>query len=131
MNYPESELLTGLIAAINTKIPGRPVYTVPPKDLVYPYILINQIFMSEIGPKNGFIYKFEPLIQVIYKDQSSKTNLINDMNKIHNFVGNGADITVQGYTVICVELISTNTTEELYDFGRLDVGLIRLNIELK
>lgn len=131
MNYPESELITGLIAAINSNIPNRPIYTTPPKQLEYPYILINQNYMTEIGSKNGFIYKFEPLIQVIYKDQTSKLNLIRDMQKIHNFVGNESVISVQGYTVICVELISTNITEELLDFGRLDIGLIRLNIELK
>lgn len=131
MKYPEPELIAGLISKINTNIPGRPIYTIPPKDLTYPYILINQIFMTETGSKNGYIYKFEPLIQVIYKDQSSKINLYDDMEKICNFVKNGADILVQGYTVICVELISCTTTEELYDFGRLDVGLIRLNIEIK
>jgi hypothetical protein len=130
MNYPESALLTGLISAINTKLPGRSVYTIPPKDSEYPYILINQTDMRETGSKGGFIYSFEPLIQVIYKDVSSLVGLLSDMQEIHEIVKNGDDITVSGYTTLRVELISTNRTTELYDWGRLDIGLIRLFIEI-
>ena len=130
MNYPESALLAGLISAINTKLPARTVYSVPTKDISYPHIFINQTDMQELGPKQSFIYRFEPLIQVIYKDASSLVGLLSDMQEIHEIIKNGADITVSGYSVIAVELINTNRTTELYDFGRLDIGLIRLRIDI-
>lgn len=130
MNYPESALLTGLISAINTKLPARSVYTIPPKDSDYPYILINQTDMQETGSKGGFIYSFEPLVQVVYKDVSSLVGLLSDMQEIHEIVKNGDDISVTGYTTLRVELINTNRTTELYDWGRLDIGLIRLLIDL-
>lgn len=131
MNYPESALLTGLISAITTKISGRSVYTIPPKDAAYPHIWISQSDMQEIGSKAGYIYRFEPLIQVIHKDLSSLTTLLSDMQEIHEIIKNGADITVSGYTVIAVELISTNRTTELYEWGRLDIGLIRPRIDIE
>lgn len=130
MNYPESALLTGLISAIGSELSGRSVYTIPPKDADYPHILITQTDMQENGSKAGFIYRFEPLIQVIYKDITSLTNLLSDINAIHGFVKNGADISVSGYTVMRVELVNTNRTSELYDWGKLDIGLIRLLIEI-
>jgi len=131
MNYPESALITGLITAINTKLPLRTVYTIPPKDSPYPYIYLSQTDMQEIGSKAGFIYRFEPLIQVIHKDLSSLTDLLSDMQEIHEIITNGADITVSGYTVIEMNLIMTNRTTELYDWGRLDIGLIRTRIDLE
>ena len=131
MNYPESALITGLITAINTKLPARTVYTIPPKDSPYPYIYLSQTDMQEIGSKAGYIYRFEPLIQVIHKDLSSLTDLLSDMQEIHEIITNGADITVSGYTVIEMNLIMTNRTTELYDWGRLDIGLIRTRIDLE
>ena len=131
MNYPESALITGLIAAINTKLSQRTVYTIPPKDSPYPYIYISQTDMQEIGSKAGFIYRFEPLIQVIHKDLSSLTDLLSDMQEIHEIITNGADITVAGYTVIEMNLIMTNRNTEQYDWGRLDIGLIRTRIDLE
>ena len=131
MNYPESALITGLIAAINTKLPARTVYTIPPKDTPYPYIYLSQTDMQEIGSKAGYIYRFEPLIQVIHSNLSSLTDLLSDMQEIHEIITNGADITVSGYTVIEMNLIMTNRTTELYDWGRLDVGLIRTRIDLE
>ena len=131
MNYPESALITGLITAINTKLPARTVYTIHPKDSPYPYIYLSQTDMQEIGSKAGYIYRFEPLIQVIHKDLSSLTDLLSDMQEIHEIITNGADITVSGYTVIEMNLIMTNRTTELYDWGRLDIGLIRTRIDLE
>jgi len=131
MNYPESAIIAGLITAINAKITGRSVYTIPPKDSAYPYILISQTDMQEIGSKAGFIYRFEPLIQVIHKDLKSLTSLLSDMNLIHNIIKNGSDISVTGYTVIEMSLINTNRTTELYDSFRLDIGLIRVLIDIK
>jgi hypothetical protein len=131
MNYPESAILTGLRNSIIGKITGRPVLTIPAKDTVYPYIWLSQPFMSEIGSKKGFIYRMDLLIQVIYKDLSSLTNLLSDMQKIHEIINNGADISVSGYTVIEMNLINTNRTVELSDSGRLDIGLIRVQIDIK
>jgi hypothetical protein len=131
MNYPESALITGLITAINTKLPLRTVYTIPPKDSPYPYIYLSQTDMQEIGSKAGFIYRFEPLIQVIHSNLSSLSDLLSDMQEIHEIITNGADITVSGYTVIEMNLIMTNRTTELYDWGRLDIGLIRTRIDLE
>ena len=131
MNYPESALITGLITAINTKLPLRTVYTIPPKDSPYPYIYLSQTDMQEIGSKAGYIYRFEPLIQVIHSNLSSLSDLISDMQKIHEIITNGADITVSGYTVIEMNLIMTNRTTELYDWGRIDIGLIRTRIDLE
>lgn len=130
MKYPESELITGLISAINTKLPTMTVYTVPPKDTSYPYVLINQTFMEEVGSKSGFIYRFEPLIQVIHKDLSSIIDLLTNMEAIHEIIKNGEDLTLSGYKVIEMQLISTNRTTELYDFGKLDIGLIRTRIDI-
>lgn len=131
MNYPESALITGLIAAINAKLSQRTVYTIPPKDSPYPYIYLSQTDMQEIGSKAGFIYRFEPLIQVIHSNLSSLSDLLSDMQEIHEIITNGADITVSGYTVIEMNLIMTNRTTELYDWGRLDIGLIRTRIDLE
>jgi len=131
MNYPESALITGLITAINTKLPLRTVYTIPPKDSPYPYIYLSQTDMQEIGSKAGYIYRFEPLIQVIHSNLSSLSDLLSDMQEIHEIITNGADISVSGYTVIEMNLIMTNRTTELYDWGRLDIGLIRTRIDLE
>ena len=133
MNYPEEVLIKGLISAINTKLPARTVYTIPPKDSSYPYILINQTDMTEVGPKKGnFIYRFEPLIQIIHKDLSTIETLLDDMQEIHELITNASGaITVSGYSVITMDLINTNRTTELYDWGRLDIGLIRPLIELQ
>lgn len=130
MNYPEKALLTALVSDIGTRITGRTVSTIPPKDTDYPYVWISQTDMQEIGSKKGFIYRFEPLIQVIHKDITSLENLLSDMNAIHQLIKNGADLTVSGYTVIAVELISTNRMTELYEWGRLEIGLIRPRIDL-
>ena len=131
MNYPESALITGLTAAINAKLPSRTVYTIPPEDTPYPYIYLSQTDMQEIGSKAGYIYRFEPLIQVIHSNLSSLSDLLSDMQEIHEIITNGADITVSGYTVIEMNLIMTNRTTELYDWGRLDIGLIRTRIDLE
>jgi hypothetical protein len=131
MNYPESSILTSLRTAIIGKIAGRNVYTVPPKSLSYPYIWLSQPFTTEVGPKGKFIYRVEILIQVIHKDISSLTPLLSDMQKVHEIINNGADLAVTGYTVIEVNLLSTNRTEELTDAMRLDIGLIRIQIDLK
>lgn len=131
MNYPEAAILTGLRSAILSKIPTRNVYTIPPKELVYPYIWLSQPFTEEIGSKKGFIYRTEILIQVIHKDLSSLTPILTDMQKVHEIINNGADISVTGYTVIEMNLINTNRTEELLDSGRLDIGLIRIRIDTK
>ena len=131
MNYPESALITGLITAIEAKLPARTVYTIPPKDTPYPHIYISQTDMQEIGSKAGYIYRFEPLIQVIHSNLSSLSDLLSDMQEIHEIITNGADISVSGYTVIEMNLIMTNRTTELYDWGRLDIGLIRTRIDLE
>ena len=130
MRYPESELITGLIAAIGVELPTREVLTVPPKKESYPYILINQTFMEEVGSKNGFIYRFEPLIQAIHKDLSSIIPLLNDMDAIHKIIKNDNSLSVSGYNTIEMNLISTNRATELYDFGKLDIGLIRVRIDI-
>ena len=131
MNYPESAILTALRTAITTKITGRNVYTIPPKSTTYPYIWLSQPFMTEIGSKAGFIYRMELLIQVVHKDLSSLTPLLSDMQKIHELINNGQDLTVTGYTVIEMNLLSANRTRELYESMALDIGLIRIQIDLK
>lgn len=131
MNYPESAILTALRTAIVTKITGRNVYTIPPKDTTFPYVWLSQPFMTEIGSKAGFIYRMELLIQVVHKDLSSLTPLLSDMQKIHELINNGQDLTVTGYTVIEMNLLSTNRTRELYESMALDIGLIRIQIDLK
>lgn len=131
MKYPENAILTSLRTAIVTKITGRNVYTVPPKSLVYPYVWLSQSFTQEIGPKGKFIYRVELLIQVIHKDLSSLTPLLGDMEKIHEIINNGQDLTISGYTVIEINLLNTNRAENLSDSMRLDIGLIRIQVDLK
>ncbi len=131
MKYPENAILTSLRTAIVTKITGRNVYTVPPKSLVYPYVWLSQPFTQEIGPKGKFIYRVELLIQVIHKDLSSLTPLLGDMEKIHEIINNGQDLTISGYTVIEINLLNTNRAENLSDSMRLDIGLIKIQVDLK
>ena len=131
MNYPLSALLTGLRSSIVAKISGRNVVTVPNKSMSYPYIWLSQPYMVENGPKGRFIYSVEILIQVIHKDLSDLSALLSDMQKVHEIINNGADISVSGYTVIVTELINTNQTVEMTDSGRLDIGLIRVKVDLK
>jgi hypothetical protein len=131
MNYPEEALIKSLISAIETKLPARTVYTIPPKDTSYPYILLNQTDMTEVGAKSNFIYRFEPLIQVIHKDLSTVETLLDDMQEIHEIITHATDdLTITGYDLIEMSLISTNRTTELYEWGRLDIGLIRPLIEI-
>jgi hypothetical protein len=131
MNYPVQALMTGLRSAIVTKISGRTVSTVPAKSDQYPYIWLSQPYMIENGPKGRFIYEIEVLIQVIHREQTSLSNFLSDMQKVHEIINNGSDITVSGYTVISTELVNTNQTVELDAIGRLDIGLIRAKFELK
>jgi hypothetical protein len=128
MNYPLEAIITGLRSAIITKIPGRNVLTVPAKDTEYPYVYLSQPYMYENGPKSSFIYEVEMLLQVIHKDLTSIKPLLDDMQKIHEIIKNGADITVAQYKVLAVELINSTQTVELLESGRLDIGLIRINI---
>lgn len=131
MNYPEAEVIEGLISAINTELPARTVYTVPPKESTYPYVLINQTYMEQTGPKDKFHYRFEALVQVIHKDLSSITDLLSDMNAIHQIIKASDNLVVPGYDVMQILLINTNRTTEMYDFGKLDIGLIRMRIEIQ
>ena len=130
MNYPERQLIQGLITAIDSVLPGRAFYTMPPKDAAYPYIYAHDFYWEENGSKKQFIWSCEFLLEVVHKNLSSKDELLTDTEAILSLIKNSDDITVSGYNVIETNLVNTNDIQQLEDSYRLDIELIRLKIEI-
>lgn len=121
------QLVKGLVTAINNVLSGISVYTIVPKNVTYPYIYISDIYQNESGPKTSYFYDYDVLVQVVYKDLTSKTNIYNSVNSILSIINNGTPFTLtDNFKIYSCELLSNNDTQILTDTGILDVGLIRI-----
>ena len=131
MNHPKREIIQGLITAINTVLPARTVYTVPPKDTPYPYLYLHEEISEEIGSKEEYIWECEYTIEVLHRDISSIDDILSDTEAILSIIKNSPDdITVTGYSVIEVNLVNTSQEEQLQNSYRIDIELIRIRITL-
>ena len=130
------EVCKAVITKIGTVLPTRPVYTVIPKSdsgvmVAYPHIYLGDFYQYEDGPKNSFWYRFEMLIQVVYKDIESKLNLWADKEAIMGVINNVSPFTLDdGLVAESCELLSNTETEILTDTGMLYIGLIRINFKI-
>lgn len=126
-------LLTALVPALKTAT-GRNVYTRAPKaaNVVYPYIYVGDIYMTENGPKTSDVFDYDVLIQVIYQDIDDLGVLFTDMDNVLSIVNHSTPFALTGgYKIRKVELLSSSDTEFQTETGTQNVGLIRLlfNIE--
>lgn len=139
MRDARKEIVSGLITAINAKLSGITVYTKVPKAVdnnavlaSYPYIYIAEIYQDETGPKNRFFYNYDILIQVVYKDLTSKVSLWTTVNSILEIVNNNVPFSLSNdFEIMEMTLISNSETEILTDTGILDIGLIRIMVKVE
>jgi hypothetical protein len=137
MRDVRKQLIKGLIGAINTKIPGRTVYTQIPKGdysdpITYPYIWISDIFQDEDGPKNGYMYNLDVLVQIVYSNASSLIPLWDDQDKVLQIIDNGNKFALDdGFEIMDMTLISSDSDEELTNTEKLNIGLVRINFMIE
>ena len=131
MNYPKREIIKGVISKIAEVLPSIPVYTVAPKDAVYPYIYLHEFFTEETGSKKQYIYEVEFLMEVIHKDLSSIDPILENVEDIFAIFKNYKDIEVEGYGVIEMNMVSGFDREELNESYKLNIEEIRIKITLQ
>ena len=125
-----------LVTALYTKLSlvcTNPVYSKMPRaaDVTYPYNYISDIYDDENGPKTGFQYRYDVLIQVIFKNISSKSAFYSEMAKVKSIINNAEPFTLTGGFKIkqCILNNSSDTDIEVDD-GVLTVGLVRAYFDI-
>jgi len=130
MNDIRTILLTALAASLATAT-GRKVYKDMPIHLegtkVYPHIAISDVFVQEEGPKNGYQYNVNVLIEIVHKDLASMATLYNDMNNAMGIINNTVPFSLTGgYSIMDCRLNTNTTTQASNERGNFDIGIIRL-----
>jgi len=131
------QVVKAMITKIGTLISGRTVYTQLPKSdsasmVTYPYIYLSDFYQTEDGPKNSYWYRFEMLVQIVYKDVESRLNLWSDKDYIMQIINNTTPFTIDdGFVIESCELLSSTETDILTDTGLLSIGLIRINFKIR
>jgi hypothetical protein len=137
MRDVRKQLVIGLITAINAKATGLTVYTKIPKGdasnpISYPYIFIAEIFDTEDGPKNKFMYQYEVTLQVVYKDLTSKLDMWTTVDLIKQIINNDSPFTLtDNFKIMEAILIDTDETEDLVDSQDVDTTIIRINFMIE
>lgn len=136
MRNCKKELLTAFVTAIKTAITGATVRTKlndfdTSNNSAYPYIYIGDIYQTENGPKNFYRYPVELLVQIVYKDQTSLTNLYAAQNSVLGIINHPKPFALtNNFEIIETELLSSNDTEIQIDSGTLNIGLIRIRFTI-
>jgi hypothetical protein len=129
MKDARQALVTGLHTAL-TAACNASVYSRMPKaaDITYPYIQIGDIYDEESGPKDQFLFNYDVLINVVYKDQSSLTAFFADINNVKSTVNNNVPFSIgSGFRIIESTLTTASTTEfEDADGTILNVAAVRV-----
>lgn len=132
MRNCKKELLTALVAKVKTAIPGMIVRTkLNDFDISnnsgYPYIYIGDVYQNEEGTKIQYIYPLEVLIQVVYKDATSLTDLYTSQNAILGILIHPKPFGLtNNFEIMETILLNSNDSEIKIDSGTLNIGLIRI-----
>jgi hypothetical protein len=129
MKDARQALVTGLHTSL-TDACNASVYSRMPKaaDITYPYIQIGDIYDEESGPKDQFLFNYDVLINVVYKDQSSLTAFFADINNVKSTVNNNVPFSIgSDFRIIESTLTTASTTEfEDADGTILNVAAVRV-----
>ena len=137
MKDVRKQLSIGLITAINAKSTGLTVYTKIPKGdalnpISYPFIYISEIYDYEDGPKNQFMYQYEVVLEVVYKDLNSKIAMWTTVDKIKQTINNNSPFTLtDNFKIMESTLISTEETETLINSQEVSTTIIRMNFQIE
>ena len=132
MRNCKKELLTGLVADLKTAMSTMTIRTKlndfdSSDNSAYPYIYIGNIYQTEVGPKNFYMYEVDLEIQVVYKDQTSLTSLYTTQNSVLGTIDNPKPFTLtNNFEIIETELLNSNDIEIKIDSGTLNIGSIRV-----
>lgn len=132
MNDARKQLIIGLKAAIDAKATGLTVYTKVPKSASYPFIYIAEIYDTEDGPKNQFMYQYDVTIQLVYKDLTDKSDMWDDVSTIKELITNRSPFAITGgFSIMDATLIDTDETTDLMDSQEVDTTIIRVNFQIE
>lgn len=133
MRDPELELYKALIPDLIARVGHSRVYTSVPKGVVYPYILVDDVFIDEDGPKGQFRYNADVRVEVVYKDEKSKIARLTDTNNILGLINNSTPFAMaDNYKIDAVTLINKSESEiELSDSQKIQVSVIRMMFDIK
>jgi len=90
MRSPEDEVKGKLNVAIRAAVGYDRVYMSVPDNVQYPYIVIDDTFINEDGPKGSFRIDLDQRIQVVFRQDQSTRELTSDTNKVLSIVNNGS-----------------------------------------
>lgn len=133
MTDPRKAVLKALVAAMATAT-GKTVYAKIPKQdtVIYPYVLISDVYMEEDGQKNNYQYTFQILVEIVYKNTTSDDALYTDMAAITGIINNAVPFALDSpYQVMDLRLNNTAKTEVLTDSGMVDVGTVRMILRVE
>lgn len=137
MRNCKREILTALVAELKSAMPDMTVRTkINDFDVsdnsAYPYIYISDLYQLENGPKNYHSYEVEVLIQVVYKDQTSLSDLYDSQNSVLGlFKIPESLILTNNFVVQETVLLNSTDTEIKIDTGTLNIGLIRMRFTIE
>lgn len=133
MRDPELELYKALIPDLIARVGHNRIYTSVPKGVVYPYVLVDDVFIDEDGPKGQFRYDADVRIEVAYKDEQSKIARLTDTNNILGLINNSTPFAMaDNYKIEAVTLINKSESEiELNDSQKIQVSVIRMMFDIK
>jgi hypothetical protein len=127
-----TQLITGLITAIDAKSTGLTVYTKVPKSIAYPFIYLTDIIDNENGPKNQFMYSYDVSLELVYKDLTDKAAMWTAVDKIKQIINNDSPFTITGgFKIMDMTLIDTTETEDLLNSQEVDTATIRVNFNIE
>ena len=128
----KTELITGLITAIDAQSTGLTVYTKVPKSVVYPYLYITEIIDVEDGPKNQFMYGYDLSMELVYKDLTDKGAMWTAVGKIKGIINNKNPFSIGGnFYIMAMTLIDTTEAEDLLNSQEVDTTTIRVNFDIE
>lgn len=133
MRDPELELYKALIPDLIARVGHNRIYTSVPKGVVYPYILVDDVFIDEDGPKGQFRCNADVRVEVVYKDEQSKIARLTDTNNILGLINNSTPfVMADNYKIEAVTLINKSESEiELNDSQKIQVSVIRMMFDIK
>lgn len=128
MRDARPQLIKALVSDLKSRLSYDRVYTKIPKKVSYPYVYIAEIYQDEDGSKSEFQYRYDVLIQVVYKDADSPLARYQDQSAILGMVNNAQGFALEdNFDLMKVSLISNSEETDIKtDSGILDVGLVRI-----
>lgn len=128
MRDASKEILTAIVGAIGTVLPSVPAYTVVPPDTTYPYVLIGDPTQRPAGNKQHDISDYEVLIQLCYKQLTSRVSLLDTKNiLLEKLAPKAPAFTLSNNFTVTMQVLEINySTDILTDTGMESVGIIKI-----